>query len=211
MSLFISEEEVSGIAFRAKRSRNAYLTYDTGDYLNDQTLSTQIEIPVSRFEENSYPADVGEDHISGSTEDTETDCSETDSMESDSDDDMAALSGKIFCAVSFWSPLLLYFLLNLEHCSAWFSVSGSQVLLLPCWAWHVLSYSGTICIIFSLISSLILPKYLLQLLYCIYHSSTDFWMILLAENIHFLSVYFMNVHDRLLVYHLWAYSLGIMT
>ncbi|KAL8538322.1 hypothetical protein ACS0TY_000344 [Phlomoides rotata] len=86
------KEEVSDIAFRAKRSRNTYLTYDNGDYLNDQTLSSQIEIPVSRFEENSYPADVGEDHISGSTEDTETDCSETDSMESDSDDDMAALS-----------------------------------------------------------------------------------------------------------------------
>ncbi|KAK4384757.1 hypothetical protein Sango_2599700 [Sesamum angolense] len=85
--------ELSGVASRAKRSRYAYLQYDSGDYSNDnQTLSSQMEIPVSKFEESGYPADVGEDHISGSTEDTETDCSETDSLDSDSDDEMTALS-----------------------------------------------------------------------------------------------------------------------
>lgn len=151
MSLFISEEEVSGIAFRAKRSRNAYLTYDTGDYLNDQTLSTQIEIPVSRFEENSYPADVGEDHISGSTEDTETDCSETDSMESDSDDDMAALSGKIFCAVFFLVTIITLFsfksrtLLSLVFCF-WVTSAIAALLGLACsfifwnYLYHILPY-----------------------------------------------------------------------
>ncbi|KAK4433199.1 hypothetical protein Salat_1082100 [Sesamum alatum] len=88
-----TREELSGVASRAKRSRYAYLQYDSGDYSNDnQTLSSQMEIPVSKFEESGYPADVGEDHISGSTEDTETDCSETDSLESDSDDEMTALS-----------------------------------------------------------------------------------------------------------------------
>ncbi|KAH6766817.1 hypothetical protein C2S52_017800 [Perilla frutescens var. hirtella] len=88
-----TREEHSGVASRAKRSRNAYLTYDSGDCSNDnQTLTTQMEIPVSKFEESSYQVDVGEDHISGSTEDTETDCSETDSVESDSDEEMAALS-----------------------------------------------------------------------------------------------------------------------
>lgn len=119
LSPFLSEEEVPDEAFRAKRSRNTYLTYDTGNYLNDQALSSQIEIPVSRFEENSYPADVGEDHISGSTEDTETDCSETDSMESDSDDNMAALSGKIFSAVLVLVTIVnlsSLLLLNLEYC-----------------------------------------------------------------------------------------------
>ncbi|KAK6155428.1 hypothetical protein DH2020_009676 [Rehmannia glutinosa] len=88
-----TREELSGVAFRAKRSRHAYLPYDSGDYLIDnQILSSQMEIPVSKFEESGYPADGGEDHISGSTEDTETDCSETDSLESDSDDEMTALS-----------------------------------------------------------------------------------------------------------------------
>ncbi|KAL0400478.1 UNVERIFIED_CONTAM: hypothetical protein Slati_4077700 [Sesamum latifolium] len=87
--------ELSGVASRAKRSRYAYLQYDSGDYSNDnQTLSSQMEIPVSKFEESGYPADVGEDHISGSTEDTETDCSETDSLDSDSDDEMTALSAE---------------------------------------------------------------------------------------------------------------------
>ncbi|KAG6402924.1 hypothetical protein SASPL_135138 [Salvia splendens] len=86
-------EKHSGIAIsRAKRSRTAYLTYDSGNCSNDnQTLTTQMEIPVSKFEESSYQADAG-DHNSGSTEDTETDCSETDSVESDSDEEMAALS-----------------------------------------------------------------------------------------------------------------------
>ncbi|KAG6435044.1 hypothetical protein SASPL_106693 [Salvia splendens] len=90
-----SGEEHSGVAIsRVKRSRNAYLTYDSGDCSNDnQNLTTQMEIPVSKFDESSYQADAGEDHISGSTEDTETDCSETDSVESDSDEDMAPLSG----------------------------------------------------------------------------------------------------------------------
>ncbi|KAL6541437.1 hypothetical protein OROGR_010923 [Orobanche gracilis] len=88
-----AKEELSGVAFRAKRIRNAYLPYDSGDYLIDgQTLSSQLEIPVSKIEENCYPADMSENRISGSTEDTETDCSETDSLESDSDDEMAALS-----------------------------------------------------------------------------------------------------------------------
>ncbi|KAL1539837.1 hypothetical protein AAHA92_24271 [Salvia divinorum] len=88
-----TREEHSGVAIsRAKRSRTAYLAYDSGDCSNDnQTLTTQMEIPVSKFEESSYQADAG-DHISGSTEDTETDCSETDSVESDSDEEMAALS-----------------------------------------------------------------------------------------------------------------------
>ncbi|GER46773.1 Tudor/PWWP/MBT superfamily protein [Striga asiatica] len=86
-------EELSGVAFRAKRSRNAYLPYDSVDYLiDDQILSSQMEIPVSKIEESSYQADIGENHILGSTEDTETDCSETDSLESDSDDEMATLS-----------------------------------------------------------------------------------------------------------------------
>ncbi|KAL6533427.1 hypothetical protein OROMI_027539 [Orobanche minor] len=88
-----AKEELSGVAFRAKRTRNAYLPYDSGDYLIDgQTLSSQLEIPVSKIEESCYPADMGENRFSGSTEDTETDCSETDSLESDSDDEMAALS-----------------------------------------------------------------------------------------------------------------------
>ncbi|KAL0321668.1 UNVERIFIED_CONTAM: hypothetical protein Scaly_2463200 [Sesamum calycinum] len=96
--------ELSGVASRAKRSRYAYLQYDSGDYSNDnQTLSSQMEIPVSKFEESGYPADVGEDHISGSTEDTETDCSETDSLDSDSDDEMTALSGEIFFHLSLHS------------------------------------------------------------------------------------------------------------
>lgn len=98
LSLFLSGEEHSGVAIsRAKRSRNAYLTYDSGDCSNDnQTLTAQMEIPVSKFEESSFHAEGGEDHMSGSTEDTETDCSETDSAESDSDEDMAALSGENF-------------------------------------------------------------------------------------------------------------------
>ncbi|KAL3653786.1 hypothetical protein CASFOL_003467 [Castilleja foliolosa] len=88
-----AREEISGVAFRAKRIRSAYLPYDSGDYLiDDQTLSSQLEIPVSKIEEIGYPADMGENHISGSTEDTETDCSETDSLNSDSDDEMTALS-----------------------------------------------------------------------------------------------------------------------
>lgn len=88
----LTREEPSGVASRAKRSRNSYQTYDSGDCSNDnQTLTTQMEIPVSKFEESSYQADMGEDHNSGSTEDTETDCSETDSVESDSDE-LAALS-----------------------------------------------------------------------------------------------------------------------
>ncbi|GFP94291.1 uncharacterized protein at1g51745 [Phtheirospermum japonicum] len=88
-----AREELSGVAFRAKRIRNAYLPYDSGDYLiDDRTLSSQLEIPVSKIEESGYPADMGENHISGSTEDTETDCSETDSLDSDSDDEMTALS-----------------------------------------------------------------------------------------------------------------------
>lgn len=91
---FLSGEEQSGLAIsRAKRSRNAYLAYDSGDCSNDN-LTTQMEIPVSKFEESSFHAEGGEDHMSGSTEDTETDCSETDSAESDSDEEMAALSGK---------------------------------------------------------------------------------------------------------------------
>ncbi|KAL1547345.1 hypothetical protein AAHA92_23835 [Salvia divinorum] len=87
-------EEYSGVAIsRVKRSRNAYLTYDSGDCSNDnQNITTQMEIPVSKFEGSSYRADAGEDHNSGSTEDTETDCSETDSVGSDSDEEMAALS-----------------------------------------------------------------------------------------------------------------------
>ncbi|KAL3653754.1 hypothetical protein CASFOL_003435 [Castilleja foliolosa] len=88
-----AREEISGVAFRAKRIRNAYLPYDSGDYLiDDQTLSSQLEIPVSKIEEGDSPADMDENHISGSTEDTETDCSETDSLDSDSDDKMTALS-----------------------------------------------------------------------------------------------------------------------
>ncbi|CAA0813099.1 Tudor/PWWP/MBT superfamily protein [Striga hermonthica] len=86
-------EELSGVAFRAKRSRNAYLPYDSVEYLiDDQTLSSQLEIPVSKIDESSYQADMGENHISGSTEDTETDCSDTDSLESDSNDEMTAIS-----------------------------------------------------------------------------------------------------------------------
>ncbi|KAL7145986.1 hypothetical protein ABFS83_06G010900 [Erythranthe nasuta] len=88
-----AREELSGAAFRTKKSRNAYVQYDSGDYLNDNlNLSSQMKIPVSKFEESDCPADMGEDHISGSTEDTETDSSETDSLESDSDDEMNALS-----------------------------------------------------------------------------------------------------------------------
>ncbi|KAL3630784.1 hypothetical protein CASFOL_023768 [Castilleja foliolosa] len=88
-----TSEELSGVAFRSKRIRNAYLPYDSGDYLiDDQTLSSQLEIPVSKIEESGYPVDMGENHVSGSTEDTETDCSETDSLDSYSDDEMTALS-----------------------------------------------------------------------------------------------------------------------
>lgn len=117
MILFLSlqGEELSGVAFRTKRSRNAYVAYDSGDYLNDnQTLSSQIEIPVSKFEESSYPVDVGEDHISGSTEDTETDCSETDSLESDSDDEINALSGEMFCIVLLLISIITSFV-QLEY------------------------------------------------------------------------------------------------
>lgn len=97
MIIHLSGEELPGAAFRAKRSRNAYVQYDSGDYPNDNlNLSSEVKIPVSRFEESDYPADVGEEHISSSTEDTETDCSESDSLESDSDDEMNALSGEIF-------------------------------------------------------------------------------------------------------------------
>ncbi|XP_073315246.1 uncharacterized protein [Primulina huaijiensis] len=87
-------EELSGFSFRAKKSRCAYLMNASGDYLNDGRLQSSLaEMPVSRLEEKDFPySDLGEEHISGSTEDTETDCSETDSMESDSDDDLTALS-----------------------------------------------------------------------------------------------------------------------
>ncbi|KZV40940.1 hypothetical protein F511_05185 [Dorcoceras hygrometricum] len=87
-------EELSGLPFRAKRSRCAYLLNGSGDYLNDGRLQSSLaEMPVSKLEEKDLPySDFGEEHISGSTEDTETDCSETDSMESDSDDDLTALS-----------------------------------------------------------------------------------------------------------------------
>ncbi|KAG8390496.1 hypothetical protein BUALT_Bualt01G0089400 [Buddleja alternifolia] len=88
-------EELSVVVFGAKRSRHAYLPYDSGDYSNGNRIqSSQAEILVSKFGESdcSYPADMDEDRVSGSTEDTETDCSETDSMESDSDNDMNALS-----------------------------------------------------------------------------------------------------------------------
>ena len=88
-----------------------------------------MEIPVSKFDESSYQADAGEDHIYGSTEDTETDCSETDSVESDSDEDMAALSGKIFCIalaiiaklqydLDWFETLIVYFgSVLLHHCN----------------------------------------------------------------------------------------------
>ncbi|XP_075484214.1 uncharacterized protein At1g51745-like isoform X2 [Primulina tabacum] len=87
-------EELSGVTFRAKRSRCAYLSNDSGDYLNDGRLQSSLaEMPVSKLEEKDLPySDLGEERISESTEDTETDCSETDSMESDSDDDLTALS-----------------------------------------------------------------------------------------------------------------------
>ncbi|KAL3837975.1 hypothetical protein ACJIZ3_022566 [Penstemon smallii] len=81
-------EELSGVAFRAKRSRYSYLPYDSGDSSNENRIRPSLmEIPVSKFEEN----------ISGSTEDTETDCSETDSLDSDSDDEMTALSDGSAC------------------------------------------------------------------------------------------------------------------
>ncbi|XP_051138000.1 uncharacterized protein LOC127256185 [Andrographis paniculata] len=79
-------EELPGAVFRAKRSRYAYLPSGSGDYSNDnQTISSQMDIRVSQFEGRGYPVDRGEDHESGSTEDTETDSSETDSLELDSD------------------------------------------------------------------------------------------------------------------------------
>lgn len=79
-------EELSGPVFRAKRSRYAYVQSASGDYSNDnQTMSSQMEVPVSHFEGRGYPVDGVEDQNSGSTEDTETDSSETDSLELDSD------------------------------------------------------------------------------------------------------------------------------
>lgn len=118
---FLSGEEPSGVASRAKRSRNSYQTYDSGDCSNDnQTLTTQMEIPVSKFEESSYQADMGEDHNSGSTEDTETDCSETDSVESDSDEEMAALSGEIYCTA-------LTSIVQLQYYIGWFRLSFSAM------------------------------------------------------------------------------------
>lgn len=138
---FISVEEHTGVAIsRAKRSRNAYLTYDSGDCSNDnQTLTTQMEIPVSKFEESSYQADAGEDHISGSTEDTETDCSETDSVESDSDEEMAALSGEIF-------HIALASIAKLQYKLGWFHLCFGFVYYIIAifgWVQHSLPHFGT--------------------------------------------------------------------
>ncbi|CAI9762553.1 unnamed protein product [Fraxinus pennsylvanica] len=90
-----SEEGLPGLLFSAKRGSSAYLTTDSDSYLNNHGIRcSQIETSVSKFEESDKPhsADHGEEHTSGSTEDTETDSSETDSLESDSDDEMTALS-----------------------------------------------------------------------------------------------------------------------
>ncbi|CAA3015191.1 Hypothetical predicted protein [Olea europaea subsp. europaea] len=90
-----SEEGLPGVSFRAKRGRSAHLATDSDSYLNNYGIhSSQIETSVSKFEESDKPhsADYGDEHTSGSTEDTETDSSGNDSLESDSDDEMTAIS-----------------------------------------------------------------------------------------------------------------------
>lgn len=92
----MSGEELSVVALRSKRSRYAYPQYDSGDSSHDNPVPpSRLQTTFSKFDGSGYLVNVGEDHISGSTEDTETDCSDTDSLESDSDD-MMALSGEIF-------------------------------------------------------------------------------------------------------------------
>ncbi|EPS71227.1 hypothetical protein M569_03532, partial [Genlisea aurea] len=78
-------EECSGVAHRAKRSKYSHVP-------NDPLPSSPMEIDISKVQHSAHPAAIGEDQVSGSTEDTETDCSETDSVETDSDEELTALS-----------------------------------------------------------------------------------------------------------------------
>lgn len=109
-----SGEESSRVAPRTKQSK--YLRVHNGSSrrsTDNQILYSPMDFRVSKVGEIMYTGDIGEDRLTGSTEDTETDCSETDSLESDTDEDIAQLSGKIFC--SFHS-LLSY---ECSSCSSW--------------------------------------------------------------------------------------------
>lgn len=101
----MSEEEQTGLAFPAKRSRYNYLPSESPDASVDTKIhATRTETLPTKFEESNsrQPAESFEENTIGSTEDTETDSSDTDSLDSDSDD-LASLSGAMLLILIYVS------------------------------------------------------------------------------------------------------------
>lgn len=94
VSLFVTEEEQTGVADCAKRSKHTHHSKSSDSTGDNEIHSEHMDISPSKYEDNRnpHPVAINKENTSGSTEDTETDSSETDSLESDTDEEKTALS-----------------------------------------------------------------------------------------------------------------------